>query len=112
MPSGRRVPGEFALRYWPALLVLSGTLAFSGVALARDIHIKKMSTADLKQVCEKVNGSFTQGPKRYGCGTDCKGKPGTECIVTCESGRRCIAQVIGARVPHTAEQALAPHKRH
>jgi len=100
------------LRHWPALLVLSGTLAFSGVALARDIHLHiKMSAQALQQTCKDVNGSFSQGPKRYGCGTDCKGQPGTECIVTCQPGKRCIAQVIGGHLPRTVKQALAPHKR-
>ena len=101
------------MRHWPALLVLSGTLAFSGVALARDIHLHiKMSAQALQQTCKDVNGSFSQGPKRYGCGTDCKGQPGTECIVTCEVGKRCIAQVIGGHLPRTVKQALAPKKRH
>ena len=100
------------MRHLTALLVLSGTLAFGGAASARDIHLHiKMSAQALHQACEQVNGSFSQGPKRYGCGTDCKGQPGTECIVTCEPGHRCIAQVIGAHVPRTVKQALAPHKR-
>ncbi len=107
-----RSGGSKALRHWPALLVLSGVLAFSGPALARDIHLRiKMSAQALHQTCDQLHGSFSQGPKRYGCGTDCKGQPGTECIVTCEPDRLCIAQVIGAHVPHTVEQALAPHKR-
>ncbi len=76
------------MRYLIALLVLSGTLAFGGAASARDIHLHiKMSAQALQQACKDVNGSFSQGPQRYGCGTDCKGQPGTECIVTCEAGQ-------------------------
>jgi hypothetical protein len=100
------------VRYLTALLVLSGTLALSGAASARDIHLHiKMSAQALQQTCHDVNGSFSQGPTRYGCGTDCKGQPGTECIVTCEPGHRCIAQVVGGRVPRTVKQTLAPKKR-
>ena len=100
------------MRKLTALLVLSGTLAMCGPSLARDIHLQKMSAADLKKVCDKVGGSFSQGPKRYGCGTDCRGGPGTDCIVSCEPGKRCIAQVIGARRPHTIAQALVKRTRH
>jgi hypothetical protein len=100
------------VRYWPALLVLSGTLALSAPSLARDIHLHiKMSATALKQTCDSAGGRFSQGPKRAGCGTDCHGGPGTDCIVTCVPGHRCIAQVIGARRPRTVLQALhAPGK--
>ena len=102
------------MRKLTALLVLSGTLAFCGPALARDIHLRqKMSAADLKQVCEKVGGHFSQGEKRYDCGTNCKGGIGTDCIVSCAADtQRCIAQVIGGRRPHNAEQALVKSSRH
>ncbi len=104
--------GEFALRYLTALLVVSGTLAVSAPSLARDIHLHiKMSAAALKETCDQAGGSFSQGPKRYGCGTDCRGGTGTDCIVTCEPGHLCIAQVVGARRPRTVAQALkAPGK--
>jgi len=95
-----------------ALLVLIGTLAVSGPSLARDIHLQKTSAAELKQTCAKVGGSFSQGPQRYGCGTDCKGGPGTACVVTCEADRRCIAQVMGGRRPHNVLQALQKPTRH
>ena len=100
------------MRKLTALLVLSGTLAVCGPSLARDIHLKKMSADELKQVCDKVGGSFSQGPKMYGCGTNCKGGTGTDCIVSCAPGERCIAQVIGARHPHSAEQALVKPVHH
>ena len=100
------------MRKLTALLVLSGTLAVCGPSLARDIHLPKMSADALKATCDKVHGSFSQGPKMYGCGTNCKDGPGTDCIVSCAPGERCIAQVIGARRPHTAAQALVKPTRH
>lgn len=94
-----------------ALLVLGGSLALAGAASARDIHLPKTGADELKQVCDKVGGSFSQGTARYGCGTDCKGGKGTDCVVTCEPDKRCDGQVIGARRPRTVEQALAPAKK-
>ena len=101
-----------ALRHLTALLVLSGTLAISAPASARDIHLHiKMSAQALHQTCDQTGGRFSQGPKRYGCGTDCHGHPGTDCIVTCEPGHRCIAQTTGGRRARTVMQALqAPGK--
>ncbi len=100
------------MRHLTALLVVSGTLVLCGPALARNIHLKKLNAADLKQACEKAGGRFSEGPKRYGCGTDCHGGPGTDCIVTCEPGRRCVAQVMGGRRARTVEQALQARARH
>lgn len=99
------------MRILNALLVVSGTLAIGGTALARDTHLPKASADELKQVCEKIGGSFSQDTQRYGCGTNCHGGPGTDCTVTCEPEHRCIAQGIGGRRPHSIEQALAPGKK-
>jgi hypothetical protein len=99
------------VRILTALLIVSATLAIGSASMARDIHLPKTSADALKQVCEKVGGSFSQGTQRYGCGTDCKGGKGTDCLVTCEADQRCDAQVIGGRRPHTVEQALAPAKK-
>jgi hypothetical protein len=66
----------------------------------------KHSADDLKAACAKVGGSFSQGQERYGCGTNCRGAPGTDCIVTCEANQKCSAQVIGARHPRNIESAL------
>jgi hypothetical protein len=88
------------------LLILTGALAFSGAALARDLTLPKTGADALKAVCEKAGGSFSTGPRGYGCGTDCKGGPGTECIVHCATDKKCIAQVIGGRRPHSVAQAL------
>ena len=100
------------MRHLTALLVLSGTLAFTAPSFARDIHLHiKMSAGALKTTCDQVGGRFSQGPKRYGCGTDCHGHPGTDCIVTCEAGKLCVAQTVGGRRARTVLQALqAPGK--
>jgi hypothetical protein len=103
---------ERAVRNLTALLILMGTLGLSGPSWARDIHLQKTSAAELKQTCDKVGGSFSQGAGSYGCGTDCQGGPGTDCIVTCKADQKCIAQVIGGRRPHTVLEALQKPKRH
>jgi hypothetical protein len=73
---------------------------------AREIHLQKRSIEDIKSVCAKVGGEFSQDSRGYGCGTNCKGGPGTACIVYCPTGQRCIAQVIGARRPTSVQNAL------
>ena len=75
-------------------------------APARDQSMGRHSADDLKAVCAKVGGSFSQGKERYGCGTNCRGAPGTDCIVSCDASQKCSAQVIGARRPHSIESAL------
>ena len=95
------------MRKLTALLVLSGTLAMSAPALAMDIHLHiKMSAEALQQACTDAGGKFSQGTAIYGCGTDCHGKPGTDCTVTCRPGKLCIAQAVGGRRVRTVAQAL------
>ncbi len=93
------------------LLVLTGALVFGGVALAKDITLPKTDAATLKSVCDKAGGKFSEGPQRYGCGTNCRGGPGTDCIVNCAPGEKCNAQVIGARRPHSVAEALTKPQR-
>jgi len=78
-------------------------------ASAAEVNLKKMSSDDLKAVCQKAGGSFSTDNSGYGCGTDCKGASGTDCTLFCSAtGKSCTAQVIGSRRPKTAELALAP----
>ncbi len=65
----------------------------------------------LKSACDKAGGKFSQGDKLYGCGTDCVGKPGTDCTVTCRTDQRCTAQVIGGRRPRCVADALTKRGR-
>jgi len=99
------------LRILTALLVASGICVIGSAAMAGDLHLPKTSAAELKQVCEKVGGSYSEGGGRYGCATDCKGAKGTDCIVSCEPDKKCDAQVFGGRRIHTVAQALQPGKK-
>jgi len=75
-------------------------------AFAAEVRIGKHSPEELKAVCQKLGGSFSQDAGAYACGTDCAGGPGTDCSVFCKTGSACTAQVIGSRRPKTLEQAL------
>ncbi|MFA6267969.1 MAG: hypothetical protein WC670_19910 [Pseudolabrys sp.] len=87
-------------------LVCAAILGTAAPSLARDMPLHKHSADEVKAICAKVGGSFSQGKELYGCGTDCRGAPGTDCIVTCGADQNCTAQVIGARRPRTIESAL------
>jgi hypothetical protein len=99
------------LRNLTALLVLTGALALGGGAFARDLTLPKTDAAALKSACDKAGGKFSQGDKNYGCGTNCHGGPGTDCIVHCVAGEKCSAQVIGGRRPHNVAEALTKPER-
>ncbi len=99
------------MRHLTALLVLTGALAFNGAAPARDLALPKTSPDELKNACEKAGGKFSQDPRGYGCGTDCLGKPGTDCTVFCPTDQKCTAQVVGGRRPHSVAEALTKPER-
>ena len=94
------------MRHLISLLILTGALALSGVALAEEFTLPKTSADQLKSDCTKAGGKFSQDAKGYGCGTDCHGGPSTDCTVFCPTDQKCTAQVIGARRPHTVADAL------
>jgi hypothetical protein len=95
-----------------ALLVLTGALALSSAAVAKDLTLPKTSADAIKSACDKAGGKFSQDDRGYGCGTDCHGDPGTDCIVYCKAGEKCTAQVIGGRRPHSVAAALTKPERH
>jgi hypothetical protein len=95
-----------------ALLILTGALALSGAAVAKDLTLPKTSADAIKSACDKAGGKFSQDDRGYGCGTDCHGDPGTDCIVYCKAGEKCTAQVIGGRRPHSVAAALTKPERH
>jgi hypothetical protein len=94
------------VRIGTALLILTGALALSAPSWAIDTRLAKTSVEEIKSICEKVGGSFTQDAGGYGCGTDCHGGPGTACIVNCKPDQKCVAQVTRGRRPHSILQAL------
>ncbi|MBS0248102.1 MAG: hypothetical protein JSR61_15925 [Proteobacteria bacterium] len=87
-------------------LIVAALIGVAAPASARDLSMGKHSADELKAACAKIGGSFSQGKERYGCGTDCHGAPGTDCIVSCTTDEKCSAQVIGGRRPHSIESAL------
>ncbi len=100
------------MRHLTALLVLTGALALNGAALARDLTFPKTTAEALKSACDKAGGKFSQEAKGYGCGTDCKGGPGTDCIVHCAAEQKCTGQVIGSGRPRGVAEALTKPERH
>ncbi len=95
------------MRHLIAYLVLTGVLAFNSAAFGRDITLPKTGAEALKSACDKAGGKFSQDAKGYGCGTNCQGGAGTDCVVHCDAGQKCTAQVIGARRPRSIADALS-----
>jgi hypothetical protein len=74
--------------------------------------LPKTNAEALKSACDKASGKFSQDAKGYGCGTNCQGGPGTDCIVHCEVDQKCTVQVIGALHPRSVAEALTKPERH
>lgn len=94
------------MRHLPLLLILTGAFALSGAALAGEVNLPKTNVDQIKSACTKAGGKFSQDDKGYGCGTDCRGGPSTDCTVYCTADQKCTAQVIGARRPRNVADAL------
>ena len=94
------------MRKITAILILSGSLGFTATAFANDVTLALQPPEALKALCDKVGGKFSQDASGYECGTNCQGKPGTDCTVFCKPGAKCYAQVIRGRRVHNAEDAL------
>lgn len=95
-----------------APFILLGLVGFICAASANDVHLKKSTVDEMKSVCDKVGGHYSQDAHGYGCGTNCNGKPGTDCVVYCKTDEKCTAQVIGARRPTSLQSALQAPARH
>jgi hypothetical protein len=103
---------ELIVRTVIAALALVSALALAGPCLANEFVLHKSSLQELKAVCDKAGGKFSQDANGYGCGSDCRGGPGTDCTVFCKTDEKCYAQVIGARRPSNALNALLAPMRH
>ena len=87
-------------------LVLIGMFGVNVSSFAREVSIGRHTAEEVKSVCDKVGGKFSQDATGHYCGTNCHGGPGTDCTVGCKTGQTCIAQVIGSRRPTTLGSAL------
>ena len=101
------------MRHPVLLFAIIGNLLIAGPSLANDVNLHKHTPEEIKSVCEKAGGSFSQDSAGYGCGTDCHGKAGTACTVFCKPDQKCVAQVTGGRRPrHVIDALQAPHHGH
>jgi hypothetical protein len=99
------------MRNSTAALMLIVAVSLNAPSFARDISVGKHTAEDVKSICDKVGGKFSQDATGHYCGTNCHGAPGTDCVVGCKTGQSCIAQVIGSRRPTNLRNALeAPVK--
>jgi hypothetical protein len=105
--------GRLPVRTAFLLSTLIAAVMRSGPSFAIDVSVGKHSIEEIKAVCEKMGGRFSQGAAHYDCGTNCHGGPGTDCIVGCNTAdQSCIAQVSGGRRATTLQNALqAPARR-
>jgi hypothetical protein len=101
------------VRNLTVFLVLIGIFGL-GVDLSRasDMAMHKYTAEELKSVCDKAGGRFSQDAGGYGCGTNCQGKPGTDCVIGCKNNdKNCFAQVPGRARPTSPLNALVRSPR-
>jgi len=103
---GRRTLLETVMRSAAVALVLIGAFGLTVSSYARDVSLGKHTAEEVKNVCEKVGGRFSQDATGHYCSTDCHGGPGTDCVVGCKIAEPCVAQVIGSRRPTNLGNAL------
>jgi hypothetical protein len=95
-------------------LLFSTTFSLFGVGLsvASELTMHMYSVDELKGACDKAGGSFSQDAGGYGCGTNCQGKPGTDCVVACKNNdKKCFAQAPARARPTSLPNALARSPR-
>ena len=94
------------MRSLAVAVILIGIFGLSVSPFARDASVGKRTPEEVKSVCDKVGGKFSQDATGHYCGTNCRGGPGTDCYVGCKTAQPCFAQVIGSRRPTTLLNAL------
>jgi len=55
--------------------IFIGIFGISVSSFARDVSLGKHSAEEVKGVCEKVGGKFSQDATGHYCGTNCRHKP-------------------------------------
>jgi hypothetical protein len=101
------------VRHLSVALILVAAFGFNaGSSTASETTMRKFTGEELKSVCDKAGGSFSQDAGGYGCGTNCQGKPGTDCAVACKhSDKNCFAQVPGRARPTSPLNVLVRSPR-
>jgi len=104
---------EAAMRNTTISAILVVIFGFNvGSSMASETTMRKSSAEELKSVCAKAGGSFSQDAGGYGCGTNCQGKPGTDCVLACKNDQKtCFAQVPGRARPTSPLNALVRSPR-
>jgi hypothetical protein len=94
-------------------IILNVIIALSiGSSMASETTMRKSTAEELKSVCDKAGGSFSQDAGGYGCGTNCQGTPGTDCVLACKNSEKgCFAQVPGRARPTSPLNALVRSPR-
>ena len=101
------------MRNSTTFIILCVIIALSiGSSMASETTMRKSTAEELKSVCDKAGGSFSQDAGGYGCGTNCQGKPGTDCVLACKNNEKsCFAQVPGRARPTSPLNALVRSPR-
>ena len=63
-------------------LIIIGAFGLNVSSYARDVSLGKHTAEEVKSVCEKVGGRFSQDATGHYCSTDCQGGPGTDCVAS------------------------------
>ena len=98
---------EAAMRNSTISVILAVIFGFSvGSSMASETTMRKSSAEELKSVCDKAGGSFSQDAGGYGCGTNCQGKAGTDCVQECRE--RLLRAGSGACAPNKPFECTRP----
>ena len=94
------------MRGLAVVFAIIGLCSLSVSSFAREVSVGRHTAEEVKNICDKAGGKFSQDSTGHYCGTDCHGGAGTDCVVGCKTGQACVAQVIGSRRPTTLMNAL------
>jgi hypothetical protein len=72
---------------------------------AKKLQIGTHTAEELRNVCYQTGGAFSQDSTGYRCQTNCRGGPGTQCVIACKNDNTCSAQMPGRSRP-----AVSPPK--